>query len=154
METRMLPVGVDDFTQLIEQGYYFIDKTAWISTLLRTRGMVNLFTRPRRFGKTLNMTMLKAFLEVGTNPALFDRLAISKESDLCEDYLGQYPVISITLKSAHALDFDGAYALLKSIIRSEASRFMFLQDSHELHPAFLYNNHFETLYLTGHHIRQ
>ncbi|GHU73223.1 hypothetical protein AGMMS49992_11120 [Clostridia bacterium] len=129
METRMLPVGVDDFNQLIDQGYYFIDKTSWISTLLRTRGMVNLFTRPRRFGKTLNMTMLKAFLEIGTNPTLFNGLTISKESDLCRDFLGQYPVVTITLKSVDGISYADAYAELRILVKAVVSKFAFLQES-------------------------
>ncbi|GHU71143.1 hypothetical protein FACS1894184_17540 [Clostridia bacterium] len=133
MEKRILPVGKDDFTKIRSEGFYYVDKTELISSLLRTRGEVNLFTRPRRFGKTLNITMLKAFLEVGTNPALFDGLAITKkESDLCRDYLGQYPVVSITLKSVDAPVFDQAYQKLRKLIAREASRFMFLLDEPNL----------------------
>ncbi|GHU72691.1 hypothetical protein AGMMS49992_09190 [Clostridia bacterium] len=129
METRKLPVGVDDFEKLRNGGFYYIDKTAFISDLLRTHGEVNLFTRPRRFGKTLNMTMLKAFLEIGTNPALFEGLAVSSEKDLCEEYLGKYPVVSITLKSIDAPTFDEAMKTLKTLIAREAARFTYILDA-------------------------
>ena len=99
MEWKPLPIGVDNFENLITKGYYFIDKTLFIRDLLDMKGEVNLFTRPRRFGKTLNMSMLKSFFEIGGERSLFDGLRIAQERELCEKYMGQFPVISISLKS-------------------------------------------------------
>ncbi|MCD7884213.1 MAG: ATP-binding protein [Lachnospiraceae bacterium] len=133
-ETRKktLPVGVEDFADFKRMNFYYVDKTMFIKELLENPGKVNLFTRPRRFGKTLNMSMLKYFLEIGTDKSLFDGLAISKETGLCECYLGQYPVISISLKTAHSGTFEQAVNQLCSIIGEEALRFRFLLDSKKL----------------------
>ena len=95
---KKLPVGIDSFEKLRREGFYYIDKTGLIRDLLNNWGEVNLFTRPRRFGKTLNMSMLKSFFEIGTDKSLFDGLAISKETALCEAYMGKFPVIFISLK--------------------------------------------------------
>ena len=102
--TVKLPVGIDYFKKLRTEGFYYIDKTGFICDLVNTRGSVNLFTRPRRFGKSLNMDMLKSFFEIGMDPALFDGLEISKETEICERYMGQYPVISISLKDVEGID--------------------------------------------------
>ena len=128
----LLPIGVDNFSQIRNENYYYVDKSSWISSLLNNRGLVNLFTRPRRFGKTLNMSMLKSFFEVGTDKAIFEGLAISKDKELCEQYMGKYPVISISLKSVNRLHFDDAFNKLKDVIFDEASRFQFLIDSDKL----------------------
>ena len=96
---KRLPIGIDDFRKLCTGNFYYADKTAMIRGLLEKWGEVNLFTRPRRFGKTLNMSMLKEFFEIGSDKAIFDGLEISNEKKLCEEYMGQFPVVSITLKN-------------------------------------------------------
>ena len=101
------PMGIEDFEEIRTGGYYYIDKTGLIRTLLNNFGKVNLFTRPRRFGKTLNMSMLKYFFEIGSESTLFDGLAISEEKELCEQYQGKYPVVSISLKNAASDTNDG-----------------------------------------------
>lgn len=131
-EKEKLPMGIEDFEEMRTMGYYYVDKTGLIRTLLENPGKVNLFTRPRRFGKTLNMSMLKYFFETGRERALFDGLEISAETDLCSRYMGKFPVISITLKNAEGDTFDKAKRKLKSIIGSEAVRFSFLSDSGRL----------------------
>lgn len=122
MQEKKLPVGIDSFEKLRREGFYYIDKTGLIRDLLNNWGEVNLFTRPRRFGKTLNMSMLKSFFEIGADAALFDTLAISKEPALCDAYMGKYPVIFLSLKSVEGLNFEESYGMLRRIIRSEASR--------------------------------
>ena len=94
----MLPIGIEDFKEIREECYYYVDKTALIEQVLEKRSKVTLFTRPRRFGKSLNMSMLKRFFEIGTDPSLFEGLHISKNAALCERYMGKYPVIAISLK--------------------------------------------------------
>lgn len=101
-ERKRLPVGVENFEQIINDNYYYVDKTGLISELLRNGGMVNLFTRPRRFGKTLNMSMLEHFFSIERDQSIFDGLEISKDTKLCEEYMGKYPVISISLKGINA----------------------------------------------------
>ena len=95
---KKLPVGIDEFRKLREKDYYYTDKTLLVKELMKREYEVTLFTRPRRFGKTLNMTMLKSFFEIGTDPTLFDDLYILKNQELCEEYMGKYPVIFISLK--------------------------------------------------------
>ena len=126
---KKLPVGIDSFEKLRREGFYYIDKTGLIRDLLNNWGEVNLFTRPRRFGKTLNMSMLKSFFEIGTDKSLFDGLAISKETALCEAYMGKLPVIFISLKDVDGLTFEDAYERLRFIIRTEMSRLGFLLQS-------------------------
>ena len=126
---KKLPVGIDGFEKIRTQGFYYVDKTRFIAELLENWGEVNLFTRPRRFGKTLTMDMLKAFFEIGTDKALFDGLKISEETELCENHMGQYPVISITLKSVDGLRYQEAVSALRSVIGMEAIRFQFLLES-------------------------
>ena len=128
-EKRKLPVGVEDFEKIRREGFYYVDKTTMIRDLLRKWGEVNLFTRPRRFGKSLNMSMLKAFFEIGCDKALFDGLAISGEQDLCEKYMGKFPVISVSLKGVNGADYETARALLCSVIGNEAARFRFLLET-------------------------
>lgn len=122
MQGKKLPVGIDSFEKLRKEGFYYVDKTGLIRDLLNNWGEVNLFTRPRRFGKTLNMSMLRSFFEIGADGMLFDGLAISKEKALCEEHMGKYPVIFISLKGVDGLSFKDAYGMLRRIIRSEASR--------------------------------
>ncbi len=131
-EKRKLPVGIESFEKIRREGFYYVDKTTMIRELLSKWGEVNLFTRPRRFGKSLNMSMLKSFLELGCDSSLFDGLEISRETELCEKYMGQFPVISISLKGVGASDFKTARALLCSVIGNEALRFLFLLDSSRL----------------------
>ena len=129
---RKLPVGIENFKDIRSEEFYYIDKTVMIRDLLNGWGKVNLFTRPRRFGKSMNMSMLQSFLEIGCDPAWFEGLAISGEKDLCERYMGQFPVISISLKSVNGPDYHTARALMCSVIGSEALRFRFLLDSDKL----------------------
>ena len=120
---KKLPVGIEDFEEFVTEDFYYVDKTLFIAELLRNWGKVNLFTRPRRFGKSLNMSMLKAFFEIGGNWALFDGLKISEEKEICEEYMGKFPVISISLKDVEGSDYDVARTLLCSVIGNEALRF-------------------------------
>ncbi|MBU5482118.1 AAA family ATPase [Blautia sp. MSJ-19] len=129
---KKLPIGVDDFEKLIREDFYYVDKTGMIADLLRNWGEVNFFTRPRRFGKSLNMNMLKSFFEIGCDKNLFQGLSISKEKELCENYMGQFPVIFISLKGVEGLSFDAACKGLANIIGMEALRFSFLKDSQKL----------------------
>ncbi|MDE6054718.1 MAG: ATP-binding protein [Lachnospiraceae bacterium] len=131
-EKRKFPIGVEDFEEIRTMGYYYVDKTGLIRTLLKKYGKVNLFTRPRRFGKTLNMSMLKLFLETGSDSTLFDGLEIASEKELCDHYMGKFPVISISLKNAASDTFEIAKKKLCSIIGDEASRFLFLAQSDKL----------------------
>lgn len=131
---KKLPIGIESFEEAVYQGFYFVDKTEFISTLLNNWGKVNLFTRPRRFGKSLNMSMLKAFFEIGCDKALFDGLKISSEKGLCEEYMGKFPVIFISLKGVDGLDYESAYSAIRNIIGNEALRFDFLADSALLSP--------------------
>ncbi len=129
---KKLPIGVEEFAVIRKEGFYYVDKTGLIKELLSGWGKVNLFTRPRRFGKSLNMNMLKTFFEYGCDGSLFDGLEISQEKELCETYMGKFPVISVTLKDAGALNYEDARNRLCSIIGSEAMRFQFLLDSQSL----------------------
>ena len=131
-ERKTLPVGIEDFGEFSAENFYYVDKTMFIEELLLNRGKVNLFTRPRRFGKTLNMSMLKCFFEIGGNPALFNGLKILQKKELCERYMGRFPVISISLKSVDGLDFETASAALRSVVGDEAGRFQFLRESTNL----------------------
>ncbi len=131
MKTR-LPMGIESFKEIRRQKFYYVDKTALIRELLENWGKVTLFTRPRRFGKTLNMSMLKCFFEIGCDKALFDGLEISRETQLCEEYQGKFPMISITLKGATGRTFDEAKSMLRNIIGTEAMRFQFLMQSENL----------------------
>lgn len=120
---KKLPVGIESFEKIRTQDFYYVDKTVMIRDLIQRWGEVNLFTRPRRFGKSLNMSMLKSFFEIGTDPLLFDGLKISKEKVLCEKYMGKFPVISISLKDVEGADYESARTLLCSAIGNEALRF-------------------------------
>lgn len=127
-----LPVGIENFKEIRTEGFYYVDKTKLIKQLLEQWGKVNLFTRPRRFGKTLNMSMLQCFFEIGTDPALFDGLFISQNKDFCETYLGKFPVIFLSLKNVDGLTFEEAQYHLSELIGMEAERFQFLLDSDRL----------------------
>lgn len=128
----MLPVGIDQFDKLIQSGFYYVDKTQLIEQLLYNWGEVNLFTRPRRFGKTLNMSMLKCFFEIGTDKSLFDHLYISNNKELCDKYMAQYPVIFISLKGVDGLSFEEAKNMLEITIRTEAQRHYELKTSERI----------------------
>ncbi len=132
IEKKKLPIGEEFFRNIRTKGFYYVDKTEFISELLRTRGSVNLFTRPRRFGKSLNLDMLKTFFEIGTDAALFENLKISEEKELCEQYMGRYPVVSISLKDVGGEDFQTAYETLSTVVSEEASRLDFLMESSRL----------------------
>lgn len=132
IEKLKLPVGIENFEEIRKAGFYYVDKTKLIEQLLEQWGKANLFTRPRRFGKTLNMSMLKCFFEVGTDASLFDGLYISKNKELCENYLGKYPVIFISLKGVDGLTFEEAKKMLHTIIRTEAERHYYLKNSERI----------------------
>ena len=127
-----MPVGVEGFADIRTHGFYYVDKTMFIAELLRNWGKVNLFTRPRRFGKTLMMDMPKSFFEIGADRTLFDGLDISRETELCERYMGRYPVISVTLKDVNGRNFEAARNALRSKVGKEALRFRFLAESEKL----------------------
>lgn len=129
---KKLPIGVEFFRDFKSEHFYYVDKTGFIAELLRTRGSVNLFTRPRRFGKSLNMDMLKSFFEIGADASLFEGLEISREKELWERHMGKYPVISISLKDVEGENFQAAYDLLGARISEEAERFGFLLESNRL----------------------
>ena len=132
MGRKKLPVGIENFEEFSAENFYYVDKTMFIAELLQNWGKVNLFTRPRRFGKSLNMSMLKCFFEIGGDQTLFDGLKITEEKSLCEEYMGQFPVISISLKSIDGPDFEAASAALGTVIGDEAGRFRFLRESSSL----------------------
>ena len=132
MQKIPLPTGIDDFKKLRSNNNYYIDKTILIEQVVETRSEVTLFTRPRRFGKSLNMSMLQSFFEIGTDPSLFDNLYISKNTDLCEKYLGKYPVIFISLKGIDADSYEKARAQLIRTLNREARKFQFLLESDKL----------------------
>ncbi len=132
---KMLQIGMEDFEKLREKNCYYVDKTGLIRELLNNWSDVTLFTRPRRFGKTLNMSMLYHFFSIDGDKSIFDGLAISKEKELCERYMGKYPVIFLTLKGIDALTMEGAREMAAFLVRETASRFYFLLDSDKLHKA-------------------
>ena len=127
-----LPIGIDGFEKIRTNDFYYVDKTMFIKELIQNWGEVNLFTRPRRFGKTLNMSMLKCFFEIGSDPALFAGLKIMQDKELCNKYMGRFPVISISLKSVDGLNYQSASIALRTIIGDEAGRFLFLKNSDKL----------------------
>ena len=131
-EKKRLPVGVENFEQIINDNYYYVDKTGLISELIRNGGMVNLFTRPRRFGKTLNISMLKHFFSIERDQSIFDGLEISKDTKLCEEYMGKYPVISISLKGINAATYEDAFDFAVQIMKNVAGKMQFLLESGNL----------------------
>lgn len=132
MEILKLPVGIENFKDIRRSGFYYIDKTMFIEQFLNTWSEVTLFTRPRRFGKTLGMSMLRSFFEIGTDKSLFDGLYISQNKSLCDEYMGKYPVIFISLKDVEGLSYDEAFQVFSSIIGNEISKFSFLAESDKL----------------------
>ncbi len=131
-ETKFLPIGIENFKEIITEGFYYVDKTKLIKELLNHRAKVTLFTRPRRFGKTLTISMLRTFFEIGTNPELFTNLEIAKETSLCDNYMGKFPVITISLKGVSGTDFQNALEMLHHTIYMEISRHQYLMDSPHL----------------------
>lgn len=132
MLKKRLPVGIENFEKIRRDGFYYVDKTDLIKELLENWGEVNLFTRPRRFGKTLNMSMFQCFFEIDCDKSLFDGLRIAEESTLCETYMGKFPVISISLKGIDAADYETARNLMVKVVNEEARRFQFLTESSRL----------------------
>ena len=131
-EKTKLPVGIDSFEKLRREGFYYVDKTKLIEQILTNWGEVNLFTRPRRFGKTLNMSMLCSFFEYGADKTLFDGLYISQNQKLCDEYMGKFPVIFLTLKGVDGLTYESAAHRFAQLIGREADRFHFLEKSNQL----------------------
>ena len=131
-ERKRLPVGLENFELIMEDNYYYVDKTGLISELIRNGGMVNLFTRPRRFGKTLNMSMLEHFFSIEKEQSIFDNLAISKDINLCQTHMGKYPVIFVSLKGINAENYDTAFRLTIETIRGVAKKNNFLETSDKL----------------------
>ena len=132
MRKKKLPIGIENFEELRKEDFYYIDKTGLIAELLHNWGAVNLFTRPRRFGKTLNMSMLEHFFSLNGDKSIFDGLDISKETVLCGEHMGKYPVISVSLKGIDALNFETAYQMAVRMIVEAAAKFYFLLDSEKL----------------------
>lgn len=131
---KKLPIGIENFEEFSKENFYYVDKTMFIAELLNNWGKVNLFTRPRRFGKSLNISMLKCFFEINCEKALFDGMDILQEKELCKQYMGKFPVISISLKGVDGLNYQQAYAALRRLIGNEALHFYYLSDSPELLP--------------------
>lgn len=130
--TLKLPAGIEDFKEIRKRGYYYVDKSKLIEQLVETGGKVTLFTRPRRFGKTLNMSMLRSFFETGTDASLFDDLYISGNKEICDEYMGKYPVIFLSLKDVDGLKYENAKYRIMELIGREAERYFFLGDSDRL----------------------
>lgn len=131
-ELKKLPIGIEDFEKIRQEDFYYVDKTRLIEQLLAQWGEVNLFTRPRRFGKSLNMSMFQSFFEIGRDKNLFDGLHISKNPKLCEEYQGKYPVVSISLKGINGTTYEEARGFLVKTINEEARRLSFLSESPKL----------------------
>ncbi len=129
---KMIPIGVEDFEKLRRNDYYYVDKTGLIRDLLQNRTDVTLFTRPRRFGKSLNMSMLKHFFSVDGDKSIFDGLEISREKELCEKHMGKYPAIFLSLKDVEGEDYEEAFQALTQIINEVAKEASYLADSHIL----------------------
>lgn len=129
---KRLPIGIEFFDEMIKNQYYYVDKTGMISELLRSGGKVTLFTRPRRFGKSLNMSMLKNFFSLQGDKRIFNELQISRDKQVCEEYMGKFPVISISLKSVDGFAYRNAYEMLCATIGNEAMKFQYLMDSTKL----------------------
>ena len=131
-ELKKLPIGIEDFEKIRQEDFYYVDKTRLIEQLLAQWGEVNLFTRPRRFGKSLNMSMFQHFFEIGSEKTLFDGLEISNNLKLCEEYQGKYPVVSISLKGINGITYEEARGFLIKTINEEARRLSFLSESQKL----------------------
>lgn len=131
-EMKKLPIGEEFFKNIRTKGFYYVDKTRLIADLLKNRGSVNLFTRPRRFGKSLNLDMLRAFFETGTDVSLFEGLEIAEETELCRQHMGKYPVITVSLKDVSGASYDDALKMMSRVIRAEARRHQYLLESSRL----------------------
>lgn len=131
---RRLPIGIENFEKIRTEDFYYVDKTGMIADLLNNWGLVNLFTRPRRFGKSLNMSMLEKFFGYGCDERLFEGLEIAKEEELCRKYMGKFPVIAISLKDVNGVDYETAQELLRSVIGNTAMKFQYLLESDKLSP--------------------
>lgn len=131
-ETKKLPIGLDSFAKIQNENFYYVDKSGFIKEILNNWGEVNLFTRPRRFGKTLNMDMLRRFFEIDTDKTLFDGLEIIKETQLCQEYMGQFPVVFISLKSVAGNDYESAYDMFGAMINETALNLQWLLGSEKL----------------------
>lgn len=131
-EKKKLPIGEEFFSNIRTKGFYYVDKTRFIADLLKNRGSVNLFTRPRRFGKSLNLDMLKTFFEIGVNAVLFEGLAIAEETELCARHMGKYPVIALSLKDVSGASYHDALKMMSRVIRTEARRHQYLMESDRL----------------------
>ena len=129
MQKKKLPLGIENFEKLRSEDFYYIDKTDWIVELLRNWAEVTLFTRPRRFGKTLNMNMLKSFFSIHCKKALFDGMKIMEEKELCEKYMGKFPVILISLKGIEAMNYEDAFHTAVQLLNRTASEFDYLEKS-------------------------
>ncbi len=129
---RKLPIGIENFEEIRTEDFYYVDKTGLIKELLENWGKVNLFTRPRRFGKSLNMSMLKCFFDLNSNKSVFEELKISNETTLCEKYMGKFPVISISLKGINAGSFETARDMAVSTVNEAAGRMQNLLESERL----------------------
>ena len=135
MDNRLkLPVGIEDFEEIRKEGFYYIDKTKLIEQLLMNWGKVNLFTRPRRFGKTLNMSMFKSFFEIGTDKSVFDELYISRNKKLCNEHMGKYPVIFLTFKDIKFASWELTFAKIAELVQEEFGRHKELGMSEKLEP--------------------
>lgn len=133
MMMRKIPIGIDNFTKLREEGFYYVDKSPLIKELLENWTEVNLFTRPRRFGKSLNMSMLQAFFDIKSNPAVFNGLNIvEQEKELCNQHMNKYPVISITLKDVEGDSYAAVFRSISNAIGFKAREFPELIDSDKL----------------------
>ena len=129
---KKLPIGIENFEEKRREDFYYVDKSHVIEQLLTQWGKVNLFTRPRRFGKSLNMSMLQSFFEIGKDKTLFDGLRISDNQELCEKYQGKFPVVSVSLKGINGATYEEARRFLIKTINEEARRLSVLSDSTEL----------------------
>ncbi len=130
---KKIPVGIDDFSEIIKQNFYYVDKTGMIKELLEWPCMVQIITRPPHFGRSVNISMLRYFFEIGTDKSLFDGLAISKESELCEKHMGKYPVIAMSFKSVKGSNYEETMECIRGVIINEAKRFSYLLDGSNLH---------------------
>ena len=129
MRQKKLPVGIENFEDIRKEPFYYADKTGLLVELLDSWGAVNLFTRPRRFGKTLNMSMLEHFFSLHGDKSIFDGLQISKETELCDRYMGKYPVVSVSLKGIEALSYEKALQMAVLILKRPAARVQYLLES-------------------------
>ncbi len=129
MRKKKIPIGIDNFEDIVKEDFYYVDKSGFIAELLHNWGFVNLFTRPRRFGKSLNMSMLEHFFSLEGDKSIFDGLEISKETALCEEYMGKYPVVSVSLKGIDAISYEKAVRMGAVIMRRAAAKVQYLLDS-------------------------